>query len=475
MMRFGVSSLLFVAACHASGTSSTASAVPDAVCPVPEHPAAPSAALAIDPSSPATAGAFVLRDAVLVDGTGRAPLPDTDIFVQDGRIAGVGKDLEVPDGVTEVDARGYTVLPGFIDAHTHMVMDPPDSYAAGVERQVRETDADRALRGVRNARATLLAGFTTVRNVGGGMADRALRDAIDAGLVPGPRMLVANHSIGTTGGHCDDTNALRPEVFGEVPDFREGIGDGPDELRKAVRYQIKYGADVIKICATGGVLSQGDGVGAPQLTVEEMRVIVEEAVRAERKVAAHAHGNQGIKEAIAAGVHSIEHGSILDDEAIAAMKRRGVFLVPTTYVGRYVVERAEAGALSPDSARKAKEIAPKMQRSFRMAYEAGVPIALGSDAGVFPHGRNGKEFTTMVELGMKPMDAIVAGTSAAARLLGLSDVGRIVAGMRADLVLVKGDPLEDITVLERPEAVVKDGVFVVDRTGRLSPQGEATP
>lgn len=254
-----------------------------------------------------------------------------------------------------------------------------------------------------------------------------------------------------------------------------GSATAPTSCARRCGYQIKYGADVIKICATGGVLSQGDGVGAPQLTVEEMRVIVEEAVRAERKVAAHAHGNQGIKEAIAAGVHSIEHGSILDEEAIAAMKRRGIFLVPTTYVGRYVVERAEAGALSPDSARKAKEIAPKMQRSFRMAYEAGVPIALGSDAGVFPHGRNGKEFTTMVELGMKPMDAIVAGTSAAARLLGLSDVGRIVAGMRADLVLVKGDPLEDVTVLERPEAVVKDGGFVVDRTGRLSPRKEAAP
>ncbi len=474
MIRSPLGGLLLAAACHAAAAPAAGRAPDGPVCPVPERTARP-AVPAGGVDLPRPLGTFVLRHATVIDGTGRAPLPDTDVLVEDGRIAGVGADLAAPDGAKEVDLGGLTLLPGFIDAHTHLTFDPPESYAAGVERQVRESEADRVLRGVRNARATLLAGFTTVRNVGGGMADRALRDAIDAGIVPGPRMLVANHSIGTTGGHCDDTNALRPEVFGRVPDFRDGIGDGPEELRKAVRYQIKYGADVVKICATGGVLSQGDGVGAPQLTVEEMRVIVEEAVRAERKVAAHAHGNQGIKEAIEAGVHSIEHGSILDAEAIEAMKRRGVFLVPTTYVGRYVVERADAGALSPDSAAKAREIAPKMRRSFQMAYEAGVSIALGSDAGVFPHGDNGKEFTTMVQLGMKPMDAIVAGTSAAARLLGLSDVGRIVPGMRADLVAVEGDPLERIERLERPVVVIKDGALVLDRTGRFPRPEEGTP
>ena len=230
-----------------------------------------------------------------------------------------------------------------------------------------------------------------------------------------------------------------------------------------------YGADVIKICATGGVLSQGDGVGAPQLTEEEMRTIVEEAVRAERKVAAHAHGNLGIREAVRAGVHSIEHGSILDRQTVAMMKRKKVVLVPTTYVGRYVVEQAEAGALSPDSARKAREIAPKMRASFKLALEAGVTIALGSDAGVFPHGDNAQEFATMVALGMKPMDAIVAGTSTAAELLGLSDLGTIEPGKRADLVVVAGDPLADIHALEHPKLVMKEGAIVRDELSNTTP------
>ncbi len=466
MVRSRAVLLALVVACAPRADAPGANA-PAPVCPVPERAAAPQTP-ADRPVPGRTFERFVLRDVVLIDGTGRAPIPGTDVLVEHGRIAAVGPDLPAR-GAVAIDLSGYTLLPGFIDAHTHLLFDPPKSYEAGVERQVRETEADAVLRGVRNARATLLAGFTTVRNVGGGFGDRALRDAIADGLVPGPRMLVANHSIGTTGGHCDDTNALRPEVFGRMPDLREGIGDGPDELRKAVRYQIKHGADVIKICATGGVLSQGDGVGAPQLTLDEMRVIVEEAVRAERKVAAHAHGNQGIREAVAAGVHSIEHGSILDAETVAAMKRRGTYLVPTTYVGRYVVERADAGALSADSAAKARAIAPKMRRSFKLAYEAGVSIALGSDAGVFPHGDNGKEFSTMVALGMKPMDAIVAGTSAAARLLGLPDVGRVVPGMRADLVAVEGDPIERIERLEHPALVIKDGVVYLDRTGKVPP------
>jgi imidazolonepropionase-like amidohydrolase len=275
-------------------------------------------------------------------------------------------------------------------------------------------------------------------------------------------MLVANQGIGTTGGHCDDTNALRPNVFGADPDHRDGVADGPDEIRRAVRWQIKYGADVIKLCATGGVLSQGDAVGTPQLTVEEMRVAVEEAVRAEKKVAAHAHGNLGIREAVQAGVHSVEHGSTLDPPTVAMMKQRGTYLVPTTYVGDVVESKARAGVLSENSAAKALEIAPRMRKSFKLAYDSGVKIALGSDAGVFPHGENGKEFTTMIRLGMKPMDAIVAGTSQAAALLGLSDVGTVRKGALADLVVVDGDPLADPALLERPTFVMKGGAVYVE-------------
>lgn len=401
----------------------------------------------------------LLRDARLIDGTGAPPREHVDVLVQDGTIAEVGSGIVPPAGARVVELHGRTLLPGFIDAHVHLGSSPPSSYAQGVVDDLRSTLADHALVGASNARKTLLAGFTTVRNVGGSLADRALRDAIAKGLVPGPRMLVANHSIGITGGHCDGTNAMHPEVMPHAQDFRHGVADGPEEVRKAVRFQVKHGADVIKVCATGGVMSQGDAVGSPQLDPEELRAAVDAANRAERKVAAHAHGNQGIREAVRAGVHSIEHGSVLDRETVRMMVDRGTFLVPTVYVARAVEQQADAGKLSEESARKAREIAPKMRASFRLAYESGVKVALGSDAGVFPHGDNGKEFTTMVELGMKPMDAIVAGTSRAAELLGLRDVGRVAKGLRADLVVVEGDPLQDVRVLEAPAMVMKGGVI----------------
>jgi imidazolonepropionase-like amidohydrolase len=401
----------------------------------------------------------VLRHARLIDGTGAPPREDVDLLVEGGRIAQVGEDLVPAQPAREIDLGGRTLVPGFIDAHVHLGFSPADSYEASVEDEVSMSEADRALEGARNARVTLLAGFTTVRNVGGSLADRALRDAIADGHVPGPRMLVANHSIGITGGHCDGTNAMLADVFPERQDHRHGVADGPEEVRRAVRWQIKHGADVIKICATGGVMSQGDAVGAAQMTAEEIAAAVAEANRADRKVAAHAHGNEGIRAAILGGVHSIEHGSILDEPTLALMKKRGTFLVPTTYVARAVEEKADAGKISISSAAKAREIAPKMRDSFRLALRSGVKIALGSDAGVFAHGENAKEFSTMVSLGMKPMDAIVAGTSRAAELLGLSDVGRVTQGARADLVVVDGDPLADITVLERPAMVMKGGAL----------------
>lgn len=412
---------------------------------------------AMDPAA-TTPGAVLLRDARLIDGSGAAPREHVDVLVEGGTITEVGPGIVPPAGARVIELDGRTLLPGFIDAHVHLGSSPPQSYAQGVVDDLRSTIADHALTGASNARRTLLAGFTTVRNVGGTLADRALRDAIAKGLVPGPRMLVANHSIGITGGHCDGTNAMHPEVMPHAQDWRHGVADGPEEVQKAVRFQIKHGADVIKVCATGGVMSQGDAVGSPQLDPDELRAAVEAANRAERKVAAHAHGNLGIREAVRAGVHSIEHGSVLDRETVRMMVERGTFLVPTVYVARAVEQQADAGKLSEESAHKAREIAPKMRASFRLAHTSGVKIALGSDAGVFPHGDNGKEFTTMVELGMPPMDAIVAGTSRAAELLGLRDVGRVAKGLRADLVVVEGDPLDDVRVLEAPAMVMKGGV-----------------
>ncbi|MEZ4451465.1 MAG: amidohydrolase family protein [Nannocystaceae bacterium] len=432
------------------------------VCPIAAQPASEAAPAA--PRAHAAAPApLLLKNARLIDGSGAAPREGVDLALESGRIKAIGVGLEAPAGAQVIDLGGRTLLPGLIDAHTHLLSEPAGSYAEGVTRGLAEGEADRVLRGADNAWKTLAAGFTTVRNVGGSLADSSLRDAIAAGRVPGPRMLVANHSIGITGGHCDHTNNAHPEQIPAEPDYRDGIADGATAVRLAVRYQVKHGADLIKICATGGVLSQGDGVAAPQLTPEEMQAIVDEAVRAGRKVAAHAHGNQGIVDAVKAGVHSIEHGSILDPKTVALMKKRGVFLVPTTYVGRYVEEAADQGRLSPDSAAKAKAIAPKMRASFALAYRGGVKIALGSDAGVFPHGDNARELAEMVRLGMKPMDAVVAATSGAAELLGLADVGLVIEGMHADLVAVDGDPLADISVVGAPALVIKGGVVYVQR------------
>jgi imidazolonepropionase-like amidohydrolase len=437
------------------------------VCPVASV-AAPLSVPSSRPSGPVwatlsrtpAAGPLLLRGARLIDGTGAAPQANTDVLVDAGRIQQIGPALVAPANAAVIDLGGRTLLPGLIDAHTHMSNTPQTSHAESIARALTSTDADDALRGAANARATLLAGFTTVRNVGGTFADRSLRDAILHGLVPGPRMLVANHAIGITGGHCDDTNGLRPDIFGRAPDFEEGIADGPDALRQAVRHQIKHGADVIKICATGGVLSQGDGVGAPQLTPDELAAVVDEAVRADRKVAAHAHGTLGIKDAVRAGVHSIEHGSMLDDEAIKLMKKRGTYLVPTVAVGAYIEQAAAAGKLSPSSAAKALAVAPRMRDSLARAYKAGVKLAFGTDAGVFEHGTNAREFSALVALGVTPMDAILAATRNAADLLGLTDVGIIKVGNIADLVAVDGDPLADIRALERPVLVVHDGVVV---------------
>jgi imidazolonepropionase-like amidohydrolase len=410
----------------------------------------------------ASAQTIAIRAGRLIDGTGAAPVRNAVILVEDGVIVAVGAGVRVPSGATVVDLSNRTVLPGFIDAHVHMT-GPVLGEPGWDNALVRESAAEAALRGAEHARQTLAAGFTTVRNVGAsGFADVALRDAINAGRVPGPRMLVAAHSLGITGGHCDFTNGYLPHVFGEEPGPERGVADGPAAIRAAIRYQVKHGADLIKICATGGVLSEGDSAGVQQYMADELTAVVATAHMMERRVAAHAHGTAGIKAAVRAGVTSIEHGSILDDEAIASMKEHGTYLVPTLMAGEAVEAMATSGALKGERADKALAIAPRMRESVRKAVAAGAKVALGTDAGVMAHGTNGHEFTLMVQWGgMTPMQAIVAGTSSAADLLGWGHrVGTVASGYLADLVAVGGDPLADVTVLEHVTWVMKGGVVV---------------
>jgi imidazolonepropionase-like amidohydrolase len=380
------------------------------------------------------------------------------VVVTDDRIVAVGRQgaVTIPAGAKLVDLGDVTLLPGFIDAHTHIIgrelADPQENDAL-----VRDYQATGAIIGVANAQKTLLAGFTTIRNVGApGFDDMALRKAVNEGNVIGPRMQNAGHAIGITGGHCDE-NGFRPGLMDGNPML--GVADGPDQIRAAVRYQAKYGADVIKMCATGGVLSEGDAVGVQQYTYEEMKALVDEATKLERKVAAHAHGAEGIKTAVRAGVASIEHGSFLDEEGARLMLQHGTYLVPTLSAGEAAVRAADAGILKGLRAQKARAAAAAMKNGVKIAVNHGVPIALGTDAGVGAHGNNGHEFSLMVEWGgMTPMQSIVAGTMSGAKLLGWDkQVGSLAVGKWADVVAVPGDPLQDIHVMERPVFVMKNG------------------
>jgi imidazolonepropionase-like amidohydrolase len=359
-------------------------------------------------------GTVALRAARLIDGTGAAAITNAVVVVTDDKIVAVGKQgvVTIPAGAKLVDLGDVTLLPGFIDAHTHIIgrelADPQANDA-----MVRDYQATGAIIGVANAQKTLLAGFTTIRNVGApDFDDMALRKAVNEGNVIGPRMQNAGHAIGITGGHCDE-NGFRPGLMDGNPML--GIADGPDQIRAAVRYQAKYGADVIKMCATGGVLSEGDAVGVQQYTYEEMKALVDEATKLERKVAAHAHGAEGIKTAVRAGVSSIEHGSFLDEEGARLMAQHGTYLVPTLSAGEAAVRAADVGILKGLRAQKARAAAAAMKNGVKIAVKDGVPIALGTDAGVGAHGTNGHEFTLMVEWGgMTPMQSIVAGTMSGA-------------------------------------------------------------
>lgn len=342
------------------------------------------------------------------------------------------------------------MLPGLIDAHTHVTFDPKFGY-----EQLGISIPKEALIGAKNAKITLEAGFTTIRNVGAsGYTDVALRDAINEGMLPGPRMLVSGPPLSITGGHCDD-NLLPFEYHHSA----EGVADGIAAVQHKVRENIKYGVDVIKICATGGVLSKGDDPQASQYTLEEMKAIVADAHRLGRRVAAHAHGAQGILWATEAGVDSIEHGSYIDDAGIAAMKQHGTYLVPTVYLETWMMANMNSTGLPAMYAGKMRQVIAVARKNLRHAFASGVKVALGTDAAVYPHGLNAHEFNEYVQLGMTPLQAIQSGTVNAADLLGWSDrIGSVEPGKYADIVAVNGDPTKDVTLLEHPVFVMKGGI-----------------
>jgi imidazolonepropionase-like amidohydrolase len=387
-------------------------------------------------------------------------LSDQAIVIEDGKIVSVGASAEAkpPSDAVRIELPDATVLPGLIDAHTHLTMDPKFGYEELGLSIPRET-----LIGAKNARATLQAGFTTVRNVGAsGYSDVALRDAINAGDVPGPRMLVSGPPLTITGGHAD--NNLLPFEYHATSD---GVADGVDGVRHMVRQDIKYGADMIKFMASGGVLSKGDNPQASQYTLEEMKAIVEEAHRLGRKVAAHAHGAQAILWASEAGVDSIEHGSYIDDAGIAEMKKNGTYLVPTLYLGDWFLENAERNHVPDFLLAKAKAVMPAARQNIAHAFASGVKVAFGTDAAVYPHGMNAHEFAVMVKLGLTPLQAIQASTINAADLLGWpGKVGSLEPGAWGDVIAVDGDPLKDVTILEHVKFVMKGGDVVRNEYGK---------
>jgi imidazolonepropionase-like amidohydrolase len=404
----------------------------------------------------ASAEAGAVRCGKLIDvRSGRERADQVVVFDGKGIVTAVGPaaTTALPAGVTPRDLSAMTCLPGLIDVHVHLTGDASEhGYKAlgiSIPRQ--------ATIGVKNARLTLLAGFTSVRNAGAdGYTDVALRDAVNAGDVPGPRMLVSGPMIGITGGHCDEN--LLPAEYKRVG---EGVADGPWALRAKVREVVKYGADLIKICASGGVLSKGDEAGAEQLTLEEMQAIVAEAHKLGRKVAAHAHGTGAIRDAILAGVDSVEHASLIDKDGIKLAKRHGTYLVFDIYNDDFILSEGLKSGMLEESIEKEKKIGRLQRENFRKAWKAGAKMAFGTDAAVYPHGDNARQFAKMVEWGMAPIDALRAATINAADLMGWQDkVGELAPGHYADLIAVSGDPLSDVRLLEHVAFVMKGGEAV---------------
>ena len=401
-----------------------------------------------------------VRAGRLLDGTDAAPIRNAVILIEGDRITAVGAGLAIPDGYEVVDLSRSTVLPGLIDCHTHITSQSGNYY----EDLFRRSPIDEAVTAHVYARRTLEAGFTTVRNVGAReFIDVALRDAINRGDVVGPRMQVATMAVGSTGGHNDLTGFSPYLRFAGF----SGIADGVDEIRKLIRTEVKGGADLIKVMATAGVLSEEGSVGAPQYSQEEMNAVVQEAAMWGKKVAAHAHGAEGIKRAARAGVASIEHGGMIDEEGVRLLKERGIYLVPDIFTDEYILLEADHLGLPQKMVDKEKELRKNQLVNWRRAIDAGVKLAFGTDAGVYPHGQNAKQFHSLLALGLTPRQVIRMATVNAADLLGWSDrVGTVAPGRYADLIAVDGDPLTDVTELERVQFVMKGGTVVKDQTKR---------
>jgi imidazolonepropionase-like amidohydrolase len=404
-------------------------------------------------TGPALADTVYLTAGSFVDPAAGETLKDQAFVITDGKITARGPKsrLKAPKGATVVDLGDATMLPGFIDMHVHLTGDAEDP----PYESLSFSDERMAITGVKNAKLTLLAGFTTVRNVGAeSYGDVALRDAINEGDVPGPRMYVSGPPVGIVGGHCSDINLLPSEYKLKG----EGVATGPWEFREKVRENIKYGVDLIKTCSTGGVFSKGTALGAAQGTLEELTAAAEEAHARGLKIASHAHGTIGIRNAILAGIDTIEHASILDDETIQLAKDRGVWLSMDIYNTDYTLSEGEKNGVLQESLDKERSISKIQRDSFTRALNAGVKMVFGSDAGVYPHGRNGQQFSRMVTFGMTPMQAIQAATVNAAEALGKEGlVGCVEVGCSADFVAVKGDPLKDMNLLANVDFVMKEG------------------
>jgi imidazolonepropionase-like amidohydrolase len=392
-----------------------------------------------------------IRAGQLIDGSGGTPIPGAVILIENETIKAVGPDVTIPADAEIIDLSKWTVLPGLIDCHTHITMEPSDYY----ESLFRRSPIDAAVMAHLYARATLEAGFTTIRDLGAAeFVDVALRNAINRGDVPGPRMQVATLALGSTGGH-NDLSGFSPYL--KFTTF-SGVADGAEDLRKAIRFQVKYGADVIKVMASAGVLSEEESVGAPQYSQEEMNAAVQEATMWGRKVAAHAHGPEAIKRALRAGVASVEHASLIDDEGLALAKEKGAWLVMDIYNDDYILAEYKRLGFPQKTLEKEARIGRLQRENFRKAVQAKVKLAFGTDAGVYPHGWNAKQFAKMVEWGMTPMQAIQAATARAAELLDWSDrVGSIAPGHFADVIAVRGNPLQNISELEHVAFVMEGG------------------